>query len=380
MLYKRVPTLAVSWESGALTVRNYARGSTARLPLEAFAVLDALSSWRDLDDLRRQCGHPDRARLAKQVAELTALGLIEGPQGASHAAERSLGGWSSWDPSALYFHLDTKDVPYVDESVSVAHVDRQLLIDEPPELGRRGAAIALPEVRRRGAFANVLLTRRSWRRFGKRSLTRAELSTMLGLTWGTQQRIQVRENLALRLKTSPSGGACHSLQVYVAVARVKGLDSGLYSYSPDDHTLAPLNRRCEPSQWPKVLGGQHWTAGAAAVFFVTSVFSRVQWKYKSARAYRTVLLEAGHVCQTFCLVATWLKLAPFCTAAFADSRIERLLNVDGLSESMIYVMGVGTRPPGASSALSAGSARAPIDTDSGPRRRQSRAGRGSERK
>jgi SagB-type dehydrogenase family enzyme len=177
-----------------------------------------------------------------------------------------------------------------------------------------------------------------------------ELSTLLGLTWGTQKWMQVREDLAFRLKTSPSGGACHSLEVYVAAARVKGLDPGLYWYSPDEHALAPLNRAWEPSRWPDALGGQEWTANASAVFLVTSVFSRVQWKYKSARAYRTVLLEAGHFCQTFCLVATWLKLAPFCTAAFADSRIERLLRVDGLSESMLYAMGVGTRPAGATSA------------------------------
>jgi nitroreductase len=77
------------------------------------------------------------------------------------------------------------------------------------------------------------------------------------------------------------------------------------------------------------------------------VFPRVQWKYSFARAYRVVLLEAGHFCQTFCLIATWLKLAPFCTAALADSTIEQALGVDGATESVLYAMGVGTRPAGA---------------------------------
>jgi hypothetical protein len=55
-----------------------------------------------------------------------------------------------------------------------------------------------------------------------------------------------------------------------------------------------------------------------------------------------VLLDAGHLCQTFCLVATWLGLAPFCTAAFEDSLIERDLGLDGIRESALYVAGVGT--------------------------------------
>jgi hypothetical protein len=45
-------------------------------------------------------------------------------------------------------------------------------------------------------------------------------------------------------------------------------------------------------------------------------------------------------------VATWLGLAPFCSMALADSRIERDLKIDGVSESVLYAAGVGTRPQG----------------------------------
>jgi SagB-type dehydrogenase family enzyme len=74
---------------------------------------------------------------------------------------------------------------------------------------------------------------------------------------------------------------------------------------------------------------------------MTAVFARTMWKYDRARAYRVVLLEAGHLCQTFCLTATRLGLAPFCTAAFKDSLIEKTLALDGISESVLYVAGVG---------------------------------------
>lgn len=74
---------------------------------------------------------------------------------------------------------------------------------------------------------------------------------------------------------------------------------------------------------------------------MTAVFPRVLWKYRFSHAYRVVLLDAGHLCQTFCLVATWLGLAPFCTAAFADSLIEKDLRLDGIMESPLYLAGVG---------------------------------------
>ena len=78
--------------------------------------------------------------------------------------------------------------------------------------------------------------------------------------------------------------------------------------------------------------------------FMTAVFARTRWKYDYARAYRAVLIEAGHLCQTFCLTATRLGVAPFCTMAFADSKIENALGIDGISESVIYVAGAGWRP------------------------------------
>ena len=93
-----------------------------------------------------------------------------------------------------------------------------------------------------------------------------------------------------------------------------------------------------------MLADQQWYGSAAFVVFLTAVFARTQWKYDYARAYRAVLIEAGHLCQSFCLTATSLGLAPFCTMAFADSKIEKALGIDGISESALYVAGAGMRP------------------------------------
>jgi SagB-type dehydrogenase family enzyme len=91
---------------------------------------------------------------------------------------------------------------------------------------------------------------------------------------------------------------------------------------------------------------QTWYRPAAALVLMTAVFARAQWRYPYSRAYRSVLFEAGHHCQNFLLLATSLGLAPFCTGALADSRIEADLGVDGASEAVLYACGVGARPAG----------------------------------
>jgi SagB-type dehydrogenase family enzyme len=130
----------------------------------------------------------------------------------------------------------------------------------------------------------------------------------------------------------------------VVALRVRGLAPGLYHYAADRHRLERLRRGASAREAVRWLAGQRWFGKAAALVLMTAVLSRSQWKYQFPRAYRVLLADAGHLCQTFCLVATWLGLAPFCTMALADSQIERALRVDGVREAVLYAAGVGFRP------------------------------------
>ncbi|MGH9793392.1 MAG: SagB family peptide dehydrogenase, partial [Candidatus Acidiferrales bacterium] len=168
--------------------------------------------------------------------------------------------------------------------------------------------------------------------------------TLLGLTGGVQRWLDVPPLGRLALKTSPSGGARHPIELYVLALRVAGLPRGIYHYAADRHRLERLRRGASSREMVRWLAGQHWFSGAAALVLMTAVMPRVQWKYQFARAYRIVLADAGHLCQTFYLVATWLGLAPFATMALADSRIERALGIDGVGEAILYAAGVGSRP------------------------------------
>ncbi|MGH9861971.1 MAG: SagB family peptide dehydrogenase, partial [Candidatus Acidiferrales bacterium] len=281
---------------------------------------------------------------------LTRHSLLQRSDQAPPAAEQALEAWRPWNPAAGFFHLSTKDVPYTHDSDEVERFLRRQAqkwpLPAPLKHYARARQFPLPPPQRKGEFARVLLARRTWRRFAPRPVTLAALGTLLGLTWGVQDWVKAPGLGRLPLKTSPSGGARHPIEAYVVSLRVAGLPRGLYHYAADTHHLELLHRGTTRPQVTRWLANQYWFGSAAAVVLMTAVFPRVQWKYPHARAYRVVLLDAGHLCQTFCLVATWLGLAPFCTAALADTRIEKALGIDGVTESVLYVAGVGALRPG----------------------------------
>ena len=74
---------------------------------------------------------------------------------------------------------------------------------------------------------------------------------------------------------------------------------------------------------------------------MTAVISRSLWKYQDEVTYRTLFLDAGHLAQTFCLLATARGLGPFTTAAIQDSYIEKLIGIDGVEEFPVYLCGAG---------------------------------------
>jgi SagB-type dehydrogenase family enzyme len=214
----------------------------------------------------------------------------------------------------------------------------------PPVKRYRGVpTIDLPRADPGDEFGRIARARRTWRRFAADPVTVEELAAVLGLSVGVQKWVRIggRE---LPLKTSPSGGARHPVEAYVVVRRVRGLAAGIYHYHGGRHVLERLRRVPSRERIRSYLPfSEHATSASALVLF-TAMFERQLWRYPYSRAYRAAFIEAGHVCQTFCLAATALGLAPFSIMALADSLIERDLGLDGITESVLYAAGVG-RPP-----------------------------------
>lgn len=331
-----------------MIVLNYATGiSVLGSPL-ALEVLDRLSEWRTWADLSANRSPEEQKLLRRLIDLLVKRTFVTRSTDAPRKVDSELSRWGTWNPAAGFFHRATRDVDFrstPNDQVAASCEHARLA---PPPSSLKPAlpgGVRLPDASVDGSLASALLERRTWRRFGGSPLGRKDLATLLQLTWGVHGWIEVPGVGRFALKTSPSGGARHSIEVYVLARKVEGLRRGLYHYNPDTHRLARVGRAV-PRRVSDYLPGQPWYDDATAVMLMTAVFDRVQWRYPYARAYRAILAESGHLCQTFCLLATALGLAPFCTMALADSRIERDLQIDGVSESVIYAAGVGARPGG----------------------------------
>jgi SagB-type dehydrogenase family enzyme len=81
-------------------------------------------------------------------------------------------------------------------------------------------------------------------------------------------------------------------------------------------------------------------ASSSALFIITGLFQRTVFKY-NARGYRFVLLEAGHVVQNLALTSTALELGLTPLGGFHDRDIDRLLQIDGVNHSSIYMAALG---------------------------------------
>jgi SagB-type dehydrogenase family enzyme len=310
----------------------------------AVRILDLFDQWRTPEDLFRALPQYSRASLQTGLRQLTDKALLV-KYGTPAARQDALleKAWSNWLPEGS-FHFSTKDVNFA-WGRSEAKLFKKLLAESaPPALTKLYPVVpqqALPRCPAPdGEFLRVLLARRTHREFSTSPVPLTAISHLLYYTWGVTGYLSTPLGRLFH-KTSPSGGARHPVEVYLLALRVKGLSPGLYHYNVRSHRLELLREGRMHSKAVQYCGGQEWVKDAAALFLMTAVFARSMWKYRFARAYRIVLLDAGHLCQTFCLTATWLGLAPFCTAALKDTLIEKDLGLDGITESILYVAGVG---------------------------------------
>ena len=271
----------------------------------------------------------------------------------SDESKHSLNLWTRWD-AALEFYLSTRTgshTPYI----SVAELETEL--EQKASARRQPSAfkdygshpfitLENPLLLPSNAIAqptllDSLCNRRTSRTFSDQPLSSAQLSLLLYYTWGATVMERNRMGDYFLKKTSPAGGSLQGTEVYAVLMNVQGFERGLYHYSVRRHGLELLSLE-NPRAWiSEACGGQTWIKDAAAVFVSTARVERMAWKYEFSRALRVALMDAGHLSQTFSLLATGLNLGCFTTAALRDEMFENHLGLDYLEEPVFLVNGVG---------------------------------------
>lgn len=195
--------------------------------------------------------------------------------------------------------------------------------------------IALPAPKLTGTVSleEALVKRRSIRNFSDYALSLVDISQLL---WAAQG---ITDPSGFR--TAPSAGGLYPLEIYLAVGRVTGLETGVYRYEPEAHKLVNVLSIDRRSELAAAAVGQMWISDAAAIIVISAVYERTTSKY-GERGIRYVHMEAGHSAQNVCLQAVALGIATTTVGAFDDQRVAGLLGSPS-GHKPLYLMPVGSQ-------------------------------------
>lgn len=181
--------------------------------------------------------------------------------------------------------------------------------------------------------------RRSIRKYSSQQLTLEEISWLL---WCSQGVKNVTDRPST-LRTVPSGGSCHPFETYLLVNRIEGLLPGLYRFLAIEHKLLEISIEAElADKVTKAIRGTNFVKTSAVTFIWVAITYRKTWRY-GERGYRSIFLDAGHVCQNLYLSAEAIKCGVCAIGAFNDDEINNLMGINGVDQFVIYIATVGKR-------------------------------------
>ena len=339
------PNLAVYFQGEKTVFQNHYTRESFLSDSSILQVIGVFNTWRTQSQALRLLPGFTRNSVFETVEKLRGLGiLIEEGSEQELFSRKFRNGWL-WPPTARSFHFATKIEEY-----STREEDRRYF--EKNLKGKKGPSIyklypGKPKTQLIGGagseapFFATLKRRRTTREFSGESIGLKQFSRIVNTTWGRESFYETKAFGRLLHKASPSAGARHPIETYVIVNNVEGLEPGLYHYSVMDDSLELLQGGDFRERGVEYCAGQDWVRQASAVFFMTAVIARTQWKYRDPRAYRALLLDTGHLSQTFLLTSTALGLGAFCIGIISDLLIEKDLGLDGVNETALFAVGVG---------------------------------------
>lgn len=176
-----------------------------------------------------------------------------------------------------------------------------------------------------------------------RDLDAAELARLLNLAAGVRRVLPGPATIPVYLRSYACAGALYPIEVYLACSEVRGIESGLYHYSPLEDALRRL-RPGDPAPYlVRAAGGRTSVATAPACFILSGITWRTAWKY-AARGYRHLWWDAGMILANLLALGASGGHPAEVIAGFDDTDLNLLLGVDGRSEIALCLAPVGFDP------------------------------------
>lgn len=186
----------------------------------------------------------------------------------------------------------------------------------------------------------LLQKRRSLRDFCSYSISANEVATLLVRALGVNGELPLDNGETRPLRAHPSGGGLFPLECYVFLLNVDGLPIGFHHFDPYGPQLRCLDEGDFRLQLHDTFMQEKMLNSASMVVAISAVFMRSSFKY-AERSYRFVHLEAGHMMQNLILMGQALQLSVVPLGGFLDRKLEELMCIDGVEESVIYTAAIG---------------------------------------
>lgn len=179
----------------------------------------------------------------------------------------------------------------------------------------------------------TILKRRSTRRFSSEPLIWEELKGLLSFAY------QPQDYAALGFDPQPDYFSLESIQTFIAVSHVEGLEEGCYYYAPQSQELRQIRFKNFRRELHYLCLGQDLGRDASAVIFHTADLRQSVSRWGD-RAYRYLHMDAGHLGQRINLAAIALHLGVSGIGGFFDDRVNEVLGIPA-DEAVLYITALG---------------------------------------
>jgi len=141
-------------------------------------------------------------------------------------------------------------------------------------------------------------------------------------------------------RAAACAGALYPIEIYLVATEIAGLEAGIYHFNPAEFALRRLRSGDYRPELAGAAGDNQAIAAAPVTLVLSAIFWRSAWKYQ-ARCYRYCFWDSGTLLANLLGVAAAEKIAGSVEMAFVDSKVNRLLGLDGVKEASLCLVPLG---------------------------------------
>jgi SagB-type dehydrogenase family enzyme len=165
----------------------------------------------------------------------------------------------------------------------------------------------------------------------------AELSRILYFANGVTAIVPYPPN-PLLMRAAPSAGGLYPNEIYIVTKNYPaGIGSGVFNFQVKTQSLVRLNAKDDAFvSLKEACFNNSAFEHSNLVVVITGVFERSAWRYQD-RAYRRILLDAGHILGNLTLASYSFNRKAFVVGGFNDEGINELLQLDEEEQTLLVV-------------------------------------------